>query len=352
MNGISKTKKGLGDSIWAARGKAQPSYKYQSNQYHSSVITPAAPRPSSPIKSGAYRTATTAPTPGTATPNGNGNGNGNGNTNTNTTPSHTPRPSGGPSAQQEFKRYIQIVRRLKWKLPYLSHGYHHAIARPGSQLYGGETDAEEAELMFKLDFYEYYMLLERALVHLMGVFGITISRDGWVTTTTTTTTMRQGSGTQQATHTYHQNVIAALEKEDNPLHEALGSGEVVFQLLRAKELRNRWKYAEDPADPGGSGSGNGKAGRGAMGSGRSSMGARERAGTAPLESYDLDRIFRYIFAGFDAGYAVAEQWVQAEMGADGGGAGGAGGGGVGGGVVEMEEDEFDFMVEAMDWEAV
>ncbi|KAK1723879.1 uncharacterized protein BDZ83DRAFT_371549 [Colletotrichum acutatum] len=341
MNGISKTKKGLGDSIWAARGKAQPSYKYQSNQYHSSVITPAAPRPPSPIKNGAFRPATTASTPGSATPNSNGNGN----TNTNTTPiSHTPRLSGGPSAQQEFKRYIQIVRRLKWKLPYLSHGYHHAIARPGSPLYGGETDAEEAELMFKLDFYEYYMLLERALVHLMGVFGITISRDGWVTTTTMTTA-RQGNGTQQqATHTYHQNVIAALEKEDNPLHEALGSGEVVFQLLRAKELRNRWKYAEDPADPDGSGSGN-------RNGGRSSMAARERAGTAPLESYDLDRIFKYIFAGFDAGYAVAEQWVQAEMGAGGVG-GGAGGAGLGGGVVEMEEDEFDFMVEAMDWEAV
>ncbi|KXH31509.1 hypothetical protein CNYM01_06560 [Colletotrichum nymphaeae SA-01] len=337
MNGISKTKKGLGDSIWAARGKAQPSYKYQSNQCHSSVITPAAPRPPSPIKNGAYRPATTTSTSGTLTPNGNGNGHGN----TNTNSPHAPRPSGGPSAQQEFKRYIQIVRRLKWKLPYLSHGYHHAIARPGSPLYGGETDAEEAELMFKLDFYEYYMLLERALVHLMGVFGITVSRDGWVTTTTSTA--RQGNGTQQATHTYHQNVIAALEKEDNPLHGALGSGEVVFQLLRAKELRNRWKYAEDPADP----DGNGSTGRGAVAGGKSSMAARERAGTAPLESYDLDRIFRYIFAGFDAGYAVAERWVQAEM-----GAGGAGGGGVGGGVVEMDEDEFDFMVEAMDWEAV
>ncbi|KAI3554369.1 hypothetical protein CABS01_01062 [Colletotrichum abscissum] len=345
MNGMSKTKKGLGDSIWAARGKAQPLYKYQSNQYHSSIITPATPRPPSPVKNGAYRPATTTSTSGTATPNSHDSGN----TNTNATSSHAPRPSGGPSAQQEFKRYIQIVRRLKWKLPYLSHGYHHAIARPESPLYGGETDAEEAELMFKLDFYEYYMLLERALVHLMGVFGITISRDGWVTTTSTT---RQGNGTQRATHTYHRNVIAALEKEDNPLHGALGSGEVVFQLLRAKELRNRWKYAEDPADPDGNGSGNGGAGRGAVAGGRGSMAARERAGTAPLESYDLDRIFRYIFAGFDAGYAVAEQWVQAEMGAGSGGGGGAGGGGAGGGVVEMEEDEFDFMVEAMDWEAV
>ncbi|OHE92809.1 hypothetical protein CORC01_11887 [Colletotrichum orchidophilum] len=334
MDAISKPKKGLGSSIWATRGKSQyytpsqPSYKSQPKQSVSSVITPATPRPPSPTKNGAgVRPAANTPmnahTPGPTsapglTPNGNGNA--------------TSRT--GPSAQQEFKRYIQIVRRLKWKLPYLSHGYHHAIARPGSPLYGGETDAEEAELMFKLDFYEYYMLLERALVHLMGVFGITISRDGWVTARQTygNGNGATGASQQQATHTYHQNVIAALEKEDNPLHEALGSGEVLFHLSRAKELRNRWKYAEE---------GDGKAGR-------SSVAGRERAGTAPLESYDLDRIFRYIFAGFDAGYAVAERWVQAEMEAGAGGDGDRGGEGI----VEMEEDEFDFMVEAMDWEAV
>ncbi|KAK2025548.1 hypothetical protein LX32DRAFT_642641 [Colletotrichum zoysiae] len=317
-----KSKKGLGDSIWASRGKAQQStnpsssaYRPRTYQAASSVITPATPRSLSPSKSDSpFRPGANTSTPAASAPAGG--------------------PHNGLTAQQEFKRYIQIVRRLKWKLPYLSHGYHHAIARPGDPLYGGETDAEEAELMFKLDFYEYYMLLERALVHLMGVFGITVSRDGWVTTTTTTTTRQADSGfARQATHTYHQNVIAALEREDNPLHEALGTGEVLFHLSRAKELRNRWKYAEEGARA----RANGEAGR-------------ERAGTAPLESYDLDKIFRYVFAGFDAGYAVAERRVAEET-AVGGGAGGGGRGGGGGGE-EMEEDEYDFMVEAMDWEAV
>ncbi|GKT66833.1 fungal specific transcription factor [Colletotrichum tofieldiae] len=316
---MMKSKRGLGDSIWASRGKAQhanspaPSaYRPRTYQPTSSVITPATPRPPSPAKTdSALRPAANTDTPA-STPAGAITNNGS-----------AAAPRSGPSAQQEFKRYIQIVRRLKWKLPYLSHGYHHAIARPGDPLYGGETDAEEAELMFKLDFYEYYMLLERALVHLMGVFGITVSRDGWVASAP-----RRANGAQQATHTYHQNVIAALEREDNPLHEALGTGEVLFHLSRAKELRNRWKYAEEGARA----RANGEVGR-------------ERAGTAPLESYDLDKIFRYVFAGFDAGYAVAERRVAEEAAA-------GGGRGAGGGGEEMEEDEYDFMVEAMDWEAV
>ncbi|OLN96762.1 hypothetical protein CCHL11_02445 [Colletotrichum chlorophyti] len=291
-----RSKRGLGDSIWASRGKAQTSNpssasRPRANPPPTSVITPAAPLPPSPTKNDvSHSSNNAAPSAVSATEN----------------------KRSGPSAQQEFKRYIQIVRRLKWKLPYLSNGYHHAIAKPGDAMYGGEVDAEEAELMFKLDFYEYYMLLERALVHLMGVFGVTVTR---------------GSGTPNgSSHTYHQNVIAALEKRDNPLHEALGTGEVLFCLSRAKELRNRWKYAEEGAKV------RGEAGR-------------ERAGTAPLESYDLDRIFRYIFAGFDAGYAVAERKVAEEV-------AGGGGGGSGGEGMEMEEDEFDFMVEAMDWEAV
>ncbi|WYZ46600.1 hypothetical protein EsH8_IX_000825 [Colletotrichum jinshuiense] len=322
---MMRSKKGLEESIWASRGKAQnfssappSSYRPRTSQPTSSIITPATPQPPSPTKNGAFHSPNKmapAPVPAPAAPEaavGRGN---------RVVGAVTVAARDGPSAQQEFKRYIQIVRRLKWKLPYLSHGYHHAIARPGDPLYGGETDAEEAELMFKLDFYEYYMLLERALVHLLGVFGITISRDGW------------GGGPVRgvygaaATHSYHQNVIVALEMEDNPLHEALGTGEVLFHLRRAKELRNRWKYAEEASRL------RGEAGR-------------ERAGTAPLESYDLDRIFRHIFAGFDAGYAVAEMKIAEEMNA------GAGRGRGGYGVVEMEEDEFDFMVEAMDWEAV
>ncbi|KAL0932892.1 uncharacterized protein CTRU02_211855 [Colletotrichum truncatum] len=334
--------KGLDDSIWASRGKSSnyynssssSSYRSRPNPPSTSVITPATPQPPSPTKPSRNDSVNTntntnpsppPPPPPTPTPA------------SNTPRSVTPNPSAAatngtkppPSSQQEFKRYIQIVRRLKWKLPYLSHGYHLAIAKPGDPLFGGETNAQEAELMFKLDFYEYYMLLERALVHLLGVFGATVPRDAserWMPPAA-----RNGAA-GYSTHTYHENVLAVLQREDNPLREALGSGEVLFHLSRAKELRNRWKYAEEA-----SGAKKEETGR-----------RRERDGTAPLESYDLDRIFMHVFAGFDAGYAIAERRVAEDSGVKAGEMGGYDFGKE----MEIEEDEFDFMVEAMDWEAV
>ncbi|KAM0327689.1 hypothetical protein ACHAQA_005984 [Verticillium albo-atrum] len=245
------------------------------------------------------------------------------------TPSPSP-PGSAPlsAAQRELRRYVQIVRRMKWKLPYLQDGYRRAL-----------TDEDDAELMFKLDFYEYYMLLERALVHLLGVFGVGISREGpgpKPQPQQPGAGAGSGPGMTNGTHRYHQNVLAALEREGNPLRAALGTGEVRAYLGRAKELRNRWKYAEE----------NGGGPAAAPGD------RRGVTGRAPLESYDLDSMFGHIFGGFDQGYVIAEAWVaelasRADMVPSVGGEGGG---------TEMrvdgEEEEFDFMVDAMDWEAV
>ncbi|ROT39890.1 hypothetical protein SODALDRAFT_275310 [Sodiomyces alkalinus F11] len=241
------------------------------------------------------------------------------------------------SSQREFRRYVQIVRRMKWKLPYLQYGYHLAVS-------GHNPDLQEAELMFKLDFYEYYMLLERALVHLLGVFGVAISpgrshQNG----------NGRGDGNANGTargahHQYHQNVLAALDSKQNPLHAALGTGEVRQHLGRAKELRNRWKYAEDPAEA---------AATHAMtlGAGARGEDLNPVTGRAPLESYDLDSMFKFIFNGFDQGYAIAEAWIddlarRADMVPD------AWTPAMQAKRIAEEEAEFDFIVDAMDWEAV
>jgi len=205
--------------------------------------------------------------------------------------------------------------------------------------------------MFKLDFFEYYMLIERALVHLLGVFGISISR-GIPTTTATLDYhnsmnanglgLSNGNGRipspdkpyrDRSDHRYHANVLEALDSLDNPLHAALGTGEVRRQLSRAKDLRNRWKTAgEEEKDE--------QRGRAKL--------------TAPLETYDLERILMAIFAGFDAAYLVAEQAVRME-------AAQSGSAGVGWdvdmaghavGERGSEEEQWEFMVDAMDWEAV
>jgi hypothetical protein len=210
-------------------------------------------------------------------------------------------------------------------------------------------------MMFKLDFFEYYMLLERALVHLLGVFGLSISS----TTTTTTGGTESAKGQEglrgsrwKQGHRYHANVLEALDVPTNPLHDVLGQGEVRRQLGRAKDLRNRWKGVDDSEQPSAGVNGNGK-----RGDGEKWLGTKKVP--APLESYDLANMLKSISDGFGAGFEVAERFVLSEKGAgdmdmfweD-------------GRVIdwseevesmdEMEKDEegWEFMVDAMDWEAV
>lgn len=215
---------------------------------------------------------------------------------------------------------------MRWKLPFLGQGYRAATDRDLNT----PEDRAEAELMFKLDFFEYYMLLERALVHLMGVFGVKIT-GAFARPAGGTTTNGNGS---QSDHRFHANVLEALDDPRNPLHPVLGAGDARYALARAKELRNRWKNADEPD---------------------SVVAASAAAKARPLEDYDLERILESIFAGLEGAYAIAERYVAgvralaAERGAAVPGVGGAGapdGGGV------AEEAQWEFMVDAMDWQAV
>ncbi|KAF3771185.1 hypothetical protein M406DRAFT_233003, partial [Cryphonectria parasitica EP155] len=223
-----------------------------------------------------------------------------------------------PTPWAELARYTKIVRRLKWKLPFLAHGYNAAT----DQTYTGEQ-REEAELMFKLDFFEYYMLLERALVHLLGVFGIQVT--GGFGDRPADATGRQ----RQADHHFHANVLGALDDPRNPLHEALGKSDVRSALTRAKELRNRWKNADDPD---------------------TALAVRLTAGghaARPLKEYDLGSILDLIFAGFDHGFRIADRYVAevrsltAQRGVNGSADPASG-----------QTEEWEFMTDAMDWEAV
>lgn len=64
----------------------------------------------------------------------------------------------------------------------------------------------------------------------------------------------------------------------------------------------------------------------------------------PLKDYDLEWILETIFAGFDHGFQVAERYVNEVRAA-------ANESGVFSGVDEQSE-EWEFMTDAMDWEAV
>ncbi|KAI0015101.1 hypothetical protein F4780DRAFT_116216 [Xylariomycetidae sp. FL0641] len=268
-----------------------------------------------------------------------------------------------PSPEQELSRFLKIVARLNWKLPFLNHGYAIATDRSNHDRSSQLVDADG--IMFKLDFHEFYMLIERALVHLMGVYGIEVFGQHPPPTTTTATSSSSTSpqkpgaprarivdgGAQQ--HRYHANVLAALDDPTNPLHAVFGAdADVRRQLQRAKELRNRWKNADyapeeqqQPQPQPHLHKGNGK----------------RITGAAPLESYNLELMLQTLFAAFDRAYALADrhvrELVKSRAAAQGGSDTGMAldiedGGPVSAADWSTEVDDWEFMVDAMDWEAV
>ncbi|KAK4181499.1 hypothetical protein QBC36DRAFT_296660 [Triangularia setosa] len=287
--------------------------------------------------------------------------------------SHPPTSSRTPSPQKstalraalELSRYRKILRRLQWKSQFLDSGYQLAIHRLGQDPH----QVAERELMFKLDFFEYYMLIERAVVHLLAVFGVDI--DGH-TSSTSTESSRAASPVKQSQgqrlglpgsrwgshrdggnkygHRYHANVLEALDKQENPLHGVLGQGEVRKQLGRAKDLRNRWKTAGEDIDDGGI------------------LGQQPREWQptkkipAPLETYDLSNMLKAISDGFAEAGQLAEEYVMSFEAVMNGGLEGGGDMVMAdengeplvdwGAAIRNEETQWDFMVDAMDWEAV
>ncbi|BCR93019.1 uncharacterized protein AKAW2_10065A [Aspergillus luchuensis] len=237
------------------------------------------------------------------------------------TPSPVKQPSRQssprPSPSSHLSRFMKIVERLKWKLPYLAYGYRLATLDPASS----DFDVSHAEIMFKLDFHEYYSLLERAIVHLLSVFGVSVS------SAFARNHLAAYGSAPLSTHRYHANVLEALQDENSPLHTVLGQGEVHEQLQRAKELRNRWKTADltkeelEMEDK---------------------WAARRKGKAMPLASYDIEKILSDIFQGFDDAYLLAQEHVVASDGAD-----------KMDGLLQGESDaDWDFIVDAMDWEAV
>lgn len=193
---------------------------------------------------------------------------------------------------QAFHRFEQACQRLRWKSLDLEASYKRAMT-PEEWAF----TAADAERNFKVDFYEFYAWIEQAVVLLLLVFSVTIPREKVLV-----------GGGGSATHAYHHNVLRALDDEENPLHSVLGAGDVNQALWKAKELRNRWKDAAEGKE------------------------------TPPLKMYDLAWIVSEILTGLEKGYALArdEAGRAAAAGEDG---------------MLGAEEGWDWMLEAMDWEA-
>ncbi|KAJ5971458.1 uncharacterized protein N7479_001376 [Penicillium vulpinum] len=215
---------------------------------------------------------------------------------------------------EELARFMKIVARLRWKLPFLAEGYRLATLEISDVI--SAQDIAHAEIMFKIDFHEYYALLERAIVHLLAVFNISV-------TSSPRGPPRNGNGIGRPVgiHRYHANVLEALREQSTPLSPVLGGGTVYLQLQKAKELRNRWKTADLTTEE------------------REKQG--ERKDIVTLASFDFEGIISDIFGGLEESYARAREHVDKCIRPD-----------------EITGDEagseadWGFMVDAMDWEAV
>lgn len=264
---MTKSSAGLKGSIWAS--------------YNSRQRNGAAPSSSAPKESSRSRSVPPPANPAT--------------TNTpNSTPLGTKTSAAlaaGLTPPQALHRFEQACQRLRWKFIDLEAGYKRALAAEQWAF-----TPEDAERNFKVDFYEFYAWIEQAIVLLLLVFSVAVPRERSYSS--------RDNG--KAGHAYHHNVLRALDDEENPLHDALGTGNVNQALWKAKELRNRWKDAAE---------------------------GRE---TPPLKMYDLSWIVSEVLRGLEGGYDVARATVAVEE------------------IVVDEEQEggegWDWMVEAMDWE--
>ncbi|KAJ4302060.1 hypothetical protein N0V88_002196 [Collariella sp. IMI 366227] len=271
----------------------------------------------------------------------------------------TPEDDANPAAREELARCAKLLSRLQLKRCLLSYAYNLAT---GGVDAASATPAEKkimntpkSVILFKLEFFEFYMLVERFVVHLLLVYGVEVKRGGGKSLEGVHGEQQEGgeegpSGkglavsrwNKAARHRYHANVLAMLDDEKCDLHYTLGVKKVREQLGRAKDLRNRWKTAEDEDEEEEQDHRDGSPKKDAD----DARDRRLRKDATPLKNYRLEDMLDTIFDGFGAAYTGAELHVKGRLNhwdED----------------VEMreeddwaDEDQWGFMVDAMDWEAV
>ena len=104
--------------------------------------------------------------------------------------------------------------------------------------------------MFKVDFFEFYALLERYIVVCLGITGIHVSDAPRINVNALRYIANPDLPRRSdATHSFHANILEALDDPSCPLHTSLGNQEVRIQLGHAKDYRNAWKDADDTTGP-------------------------------------------------------------------------------------------------------
>ncbi|KAL7770455.1 hypothetical protein CFE70_000390 [Pyrenophora teres f. teres 0-1] len=196
------------------------------------------------------------------------------------TPAESLAQSKADKLKQDKDRVSRLLGRLRWKAEMLWVSYNRtmeivqAAAQQQDQYQSQHTMGsgassvsdyqsqysssrktnpvqKQAESMFKVDFFEFYTLLERYITDCLAIFGISVSAS----------VPRQNFNALRyeinpdlhrtrpmASHAFHANLLEALDNENCPLSRSLGLQEVRVQLSIAKEYRNAWKDADAKAN--------------------------------------------------------------------------------------------------------
>ncbi|KAF1848704.1 uncharacterized protein K460DRAFT_403975 [Cucurbitaria berberidis CBS 394.84] len=175
------------------------------------------------------------------------------------TPAETIAQSRTEKLKQDKERATRLLGRLRWKAELLMVSYYRTleIVQAEVQQNGNEelhhsmesgATSRQADSMFKVDFFEWYTLLERYMTDSLAVFGFSISaaapRNN-VNALRYITNPDLHRTRPLASHAFHANLLEALDDETCPLHTSLGAQDVRIQLGLAKDFRNAWKDAEE-----------------------------------------------------------------------------------------------------------
>jgi hypothetical protein len=188
--------------------------------------------------------------------------------------------------------------------------------------------------MFKVDFFEFYTLLERYITDCLAIFGFSVSAS---VPRQNFNALRYETNPDlhrtrpMASHAFHANLLEALDDDKCPLAGSLGLQDVRVQLGIAKEYRNAWKDADSKAGMASNGTGTG-----------------ESRKNIRLEELQLEHMLRNIIGGCDLAHGVVQEYTDAQ----------ANGNGVtsqdfeprtyGVSSMEIEDAPFEYMDDAMD----
>jgi hypothetical protein len=188
------------------------------------------------------------------------------------TPAETLAHSRAEKLKREKEKATRLLGRLRWKAELLMASYYRAleIVRAADAQQNGHSSADplsvssrstpitaqrqadlfkkHAESMFKVDFFEFYTLLERYITTCLATLGINISGSAPQTNVNALryiTNPDLNRTRPLASHAFHANLLEALDDEKCPLHTSFGMHGVRIELGLAKDFRNTWKDADE-----------------------------------------------------------------------------------------------------------